>query len=407
MRTKLKIILLVDLLVMAAWLLSACQSDDDSYIDYLYNRGDLVSSTLLASHSKDDINALFANTDLFGPMPALYDVAAYKIIYKTVDTKGNIIDASGLLVIPQKAEGAKSPVLSYHHGTKFLDADVPSNSYGVAAEAVDAASFGYIVAAPDYIGYGVSKGIMHPHTIASAAGTVTIDMLRASKHFLMQQRIATNSQLFLVGHSEGGYTTIATQKMVQEKHSQEFTVIASTAGAGSYDISNTVAAFAQSATLPQPATAGFIVKAYDSVYELNRIDDIFQIQYVDIINTYYDGTNSRLEINEQLTVNTAELFNPQFLADFNSGAEVELKQKLAENDIYDWAPVAPTRFFHGQDDVNAPYFNSPTAVDTMKANGAPDVELVICQETPADHYTCRVPYFAYTIEFFAQYATDL
>ncbi len=398
---------LMSMIFITALLLSACQSDDDSPSDKSYTRGDLVSSSILATHNKDDINKLFAGTDLFGTMPALYDVAAYKIVYKTVDTKGNLIDASGLLAIPQKAAGAKSPLFSYHHGTKFRDADVPSNSYGVAAEAVDAASFGYVVAAPDYIGYGASKGMVHPHGIAEPQATVSIDMLRASRQYLSAHGIAVNNQLFLAGHSEGGYTTIATQRMMQERHADEFSVTAATAGAGVYDRSNTVATFLQSTTMPQPATVGFDVKSYDTIYEGNRIDEIIQAPYVDIINTYYDGTKSHAEIDAQLTPYTAELFTPQFLADFNGNGETELKHLIAQNDIYDWAPAAPTRLFHGQDDVNAPFFNSPTAVDAMKTNGAPDVELVICQETPADHYTCRVPYFAYTIQFFAQYAMDL
>ena len=397
----------MSLLTIAAMLITACNSDNDSPNGRPQARGDLVSGTLLVTHSSDDINALLASVGMFTNRPALYNVAAYKIVYKTVDIKGNLINVSGLITIPQKAANAKSPLLSYHHGTKFLDADVPSNSYGLIAEPVIAASFGYIVSAPDYIGYGVSKGLMHPHTQAGPSANACIDMLRAGKHFLSEHGIATNQQLFLAGHSEGGYTTIATQKMMQEKYPDEFSITATTAGAGVYDVSDTVALFLQSATMPQPATVGFIVKSYDSVYELNRIDDFIQAPYVDIINTSYDGTKSRVQINDQLTNNVAELFNRKFVADFNGNGETELKRILAENDVYDWAPTAPTRLFHGQDDVNAPNFNSPIAVDAMKSNGATNVELVICQETPADHYTCRIPYFVYSLNFFARYATDL
>lgn len=395
------------MMLIAILLATACQSDNDSSSDKPQARGDLVSGALLVTHNSDAINAFFDSTGLFSNMPALYNVEAYKIIYKTVDVRGNLIEASGLLTIPQKTTGLESPLLGYYHGTKFLDADVPGNRYGVDTESVIAASFGYIVSAPDYIGYGRSVGLMHPHTIAKPLGTASIDMLRASRLYLAQEGIATNPQLFLAGHSEGGYTAIATLKMMQETHTDEFSVTAVTAGAGVYDVSNTVASFLQSDTLPQPVTVGFLVKAYDSVYELNRLDEIIQAPYVDVVNTGYDGNMSRTELNAQLTTDTSGIFTPKFIADFNNGGETALKQILAENDIYDWAPIAPVRIFHGQDDVNAPYFNSPTAVDAMKAKGAPDVELVICQETPADHYTCRVPYFVYSLGYFASYATDL
>jgi pimeloyl-ACP methyl ester carboxylesterase len=405
MKNALRMFVLESLFIIGVFLITACQSEDQSAEEP--DRGELVSGTELVTHSSEDINALLANLGLFADKTALYNVKAYKIVYKTVDTKGNIIHASGLLTIPQKATDAKSPLLSYHHGTKVLDADVPSNSYGLIAEPVIAASFGYVVSAPDYLGYGASRGIVHPHGIAESQATACIDMLRASRQFLSENGVATNQQLFLGGHSEGGYTTIATQKMIQEKHALEFTITASTAGAGSYDRSNTVAWFLQSDTLPVPSTVGFDVKSYDTVYELNRIDEIIQAPYVDIIDTYYDGSKSADEINEKLTHNTAELFTPQFLADFNSDGEIELKRLIAQNNVYDWAPTAPTRLFRGKDDINAPFFNATIAVDTMKANGAPDVELVECQEVPANHYTCRVPYFEYSLNFFAQYASDL
>ena len=402
-----KTFLLTAVIFTTAWLLSACQSDDDSPNVSPEARGDLVSDSRLVTHSSEDINALFASLGLFTDTPAVYDVAAYRIVYKTVDTKGNLIDASGLLTIPLKARGAKSPLLSYHHGTKFLDADVPSNSYGLIAEPVIAASFGYIVSAPDYIGYGASRGLMHPHGITEPQAIASIDMLRASRQYLVEHDIATNQQLFLGGHSEGGTTTIATLKMMQEKYADEFSVTASTAGGGAYDRSATVAWFLQSTFMPQPATVGFTVKAYNTVYELNRLDEIIQAPYVEIIDTYYDGSKSHEQINEKLPTNPAELFTPKFLADFNGDGETELKRLIAQNDIYDWAPAVPTRLFRGKDDINAPYFNSTTAVNAMKANGAPDVELVECQEVPADHYTCRVPYFVYSLQFFAQYASDL
>jgi hypothetical protein len=232
-------------------------------------------------------------------------------------------------------------------------------------------------------------------------------MLRASRRYLATHGIAVNDQLFMAGHSEGGYTTIATEKKMQEEYADEFSITAVTAGAGAYDRSGSVAKVLQSATLPQPSVVGFDVKAYDTVYGLNRIDELIQAPYVDIINTYYDGSKSNAEINEKLTSNTAELFTPQFLADFNGDGETEIKRLLAKNNIYDWAPTVPTRLFHGQDDFNSFFSNSVTAVNTMKANGAPDVELVICQETPADHYTCRIPYFEYSLNFFAHYASDL
>lgn len=69
--------------------------------------------------------------------------------------------ASGLVSVPVKAAGARNPVLSYQHGTIFRDIEAPSNNAVASEVAVVMASLGYIVLAPDYVGFGASKGT-HP-----------------------------------------------------------------------------------------------------------------------------------------------------------------------------------------------------------------------------------------------------
>ena len=151
------------LLVFVLLLLSACGEGLDN------QRGKLVSQTELATIPASTASAImngYSSSGLLG-LTAQYDVVAHKIVYKTPDINGDLIEASGLVVAPVKDHGSKSPVISLQHGTMFLD-KAPSSMKGAADSAPEVsyadiavmfASQGYIVAAADFIGYGDTVGI--------------------------------------------------------------------------------------------------------------------------------------------------------------------------------------------------------------------------------------------------------
>jgi pimeloyl-ACP methyl ester carboxylesterase len=370
-------------------LLNACGGSSSSSIP-AGARGGLISASLISSKKV-----------LLLP----YKVDAYKIIYSTVDANGSPIKASGLLAIPQKTTTKKSPFLSYQHGTIFLDSQAPSISATSISGISTLSGMGFVVSAPDYIGYGESSSIMHPYIHADSLANASIDMLRASKNFLQQKSIKLNSQLFLTGYSEGGYATLALQKKLQESHTDEFTVTASAAAAGPFDLTETAKTIANKANNPKPAFMSFVLKAYDDIYQLNKVSEMFQSPYINIVNTYFDGTHSSSSINSGLNHTTMELFNSPFLTALQGSAQHSIKDKLTLNNIYDWKPTAPTRFYHSLNDEIVPYHNAQKAFNTMTANGAIDVTLKTC---PSDtHASCAVPYVFDTLDFFSRFSHDL
>ena len=353
-------------------------------------QGSLVSSSLVASTNQSFL---------------FYAVDSYKLVYYTVDTENRPIRASGLLSIPRKASGETSPLLSYQHGTIFTDALAPS----VHASSIQGISYlagtGYIVSSPDYLGYAESTSIIHPYVHADSLASASADMLRATKTFLANNNIATNNQLFLAGYSEGGYATLALQKEIQENLSGEFNVTASAAGAGPYDLNGTAEFLANQTTNSNPSYMNFVIKAYDSVYKLNSIDEMYKPQYRAVINTSFDGSRTGSQINTSLTPVTADLFEPAFLNNLQGTGSHPLKDALALNNLYDWAPIAPTRLYHGVFDEVVPYSNSTKALDTMRANGATQVTLGDCALN--GHVDCAFPYVLDAISFFSDYAENL
>ncbi len=354
-------------------------------------RGTLVNSKLVATK-----NATFL-------IP--YSVKAYSIVYYTIGVNGNKLKASGLLAVPQKATGEKSPLLSYQHGTIFLNEQAPSISNSSIDGIMILAGKGYIISAPDYIGYGESAGQIHPYIHANSLASASIDMLKASKQLLQSKNAGTNNQLFLAGYSEGGYATLALQKALQESNNKEFIVTASAAGAGSYDLTETAKTFANKVINTRPAYMSFLFKAYDTIYALNKISAMYQSPYLNTINSFFDGKHSSKRINDNLTTTTEGLFKASFLEILRDAGDHILIEKLALNNIYDWKPTAPTRLYHSPNDEIVPYSNSQKALTAMKDNGATNITLGDCPLKT--HTQCAVPYLFDTIDFFRAYVNDL
>jgi acetyl esterase/lipase len=362
------------------------------------SRGELVSVTTVSGRSKSEISLL-----------SKYGVDAYKLVYASVDAEGNPVELSGLLAVPRKPAEDKSPIFSFQHGTTFLNVDVPSLNDSTSDASILFASFGYIMVLPDYLGYGESVTKLHPYLHAETLASASLDMLRASQEHLQSLGVQTNGQLFLGGYSEGGYATLALQKDIQENHGGEFTITASAPGAGPYDLTSTMQFFMDKDIIEDIQYPSFVIKAYDHTYGLNEISNIYRPQYVDAINSAFFGNQSGGSIKRMLTTVTANLFTASFLQDVRGTQGHVLKDKLAENNLYDWTPTAPTRFFHGQDDELVPYANTVTAVNTMTANGATNISLKNCRVfgMATTHGNCALPYLEDTIDFFRGYAQDL
>ena len=399
-------------LVLVSNLIVSCGgSGDPANPITTFNEGDLVASESVRSPLKSDISIEFQL-----PLTTLkYDTDCYKLTYKTPDLSNVLVNASGLVCLP-KGKTGPSPLLSYQHGTIFTQAATPSNPtsvyfwYGAAS-----AAFGYITVVPDYLGYGVSSSMPHPYVHAKSLSSTVINMLRATKHFLALPSInrATNGQLFLAGYSEGGYATLAAQKTIELTLASEFTVTASEPGAGPYDVTGTVQAQSSSSTIFDPSAGAFLIKSYDTIYNKpSQIDHYFTPVPAGLMATLFSGALDGYGIATALggyNISTNTLFNQAFLDNYNGAGEVAIKAFVAENNIYNWKPSAPTFLFHGEKDDVVPYANTTTAIQAMQANGAPAVALHNCDagSLPTTHSNCSWPYHVDMMATFAPMALGL
>ncbi len=367
--------LLVVLLVSS---LASCHHSEDDPQPTLPSGQDLfVSAQSIGTFPKTQMQALATLVGFGAFAPQLkYDATYYKFVYKTT-YHGQLIQVSGILGIPLNTPKAPA-LLSAQHGTMFRQADSPSNFPNTFTGFELFASAGFVTVIPDFIGLGVSSGVVQPYYDKATSASTVVDMLKAAKYFLQQQNIALNQNLFLIGYSEGGYVTMAAQQEIETNSQQQLTLTAAAEGAGGYDLTGMLTGIATVPTYATPSFLALILQGYNTTYSWNRpYTDFFQAPYAARIPALLDGTKDRATIDAQLTTSPAALFTPAFYAALGTtSGEPVLKQQLTDNGFGSWVPRSPTRLYHGTNDESVFYQTSVTTFARFQAAGATNVTFV-------------------------------
>ncbi len=198
-------------------------------------RGSLIQSppTRVASLDTAGVAAQVAQYGDFGTQLAAFagaprcGIDVHHFEYATVGAAGEKATASGALMVPTGSDPACTgarPLVLYGHGSSLARqvdmADLaPAAVYGVSSIEIAAlyAAQGYVVVAPNYAGYDMSSLTYHPYQIADQQAKDMLDALAAARKALpaLAHPVVDNGQLFLTGHSEGGYATLATLRALQ------------------------------------------------------------------------------------------------------------------------------------------------------------------------------------------------
>jgi hypothetical protein len=384
------------------FIVSGCNRTIIDPIDPLTNKY-LVSSSLIGTYSKTDLTAragsLTGNADpvTISIVTSLlkYEIKAYKIIYKTKNTDGTEIQASGALIIPTVTDAI--PMISQQHGTIRSDLQAPSN-YQTSSESYTTASIfgsnGFIVACPDYLGYGVSKNIEHPYEHRESLAQASLDMIRASSEFIAKEKINWNKKLMITGYSQGGFATMSLQKKIEEQFPTEFNLVASSCGAGAYNKTQFMKDLINN---PSVGNAGYnqlyiwVTQTYNRVYGLNRLmNTYFKEPYAADIQA--NGNNANVKVSLNLA------FADAFKKGVNDGTDTKFLDAVKDNDVFDWAPKTETQLIHGDADPVVLYINSVTAEKAMKAKGG---KVVLLTTLGGTHESTIPDYALKTFSFFS------
>ena len=144
-------------------------------------------------------------------------------------------------------------------------------NYEMSFLAATFASAGYVVVAPDAIGYGATKDREHPYMHAASLGWTSLDMLRAAREFARQKRLDLDPRVFITGWSEGGLCGMALHKLIEDTCRDEFPVAASSLFAGCYALTAMIDLFCSyDEDFPEHQIYYWMLRSMIRVYGLER-----------------------------------------------------------------------------------------------------------------------------------------
>lgn len=359
----------------------ACQKEEQSTepAPVIQERGEISSFVQLGIYTPDDILQIINSTIEDFPFELKHSVKVYSVQYYTVDCNDILRLASGAIAIPDGIQNL--PLMSIQHGTetmKHMVASVnPSNSTEGMAILI-AGSMGYYAITSDYLGFGVSD-IPHPYMHAESLVPSVIDFIRVSRSFADTKHVDLDGKLFLTGYSEGGYASLAAQKVIEEQYPDEFSLAGVAPMSGPYDLSGMIENVFTSNNYPLSAYFAYFFNAYDGIYSWNRLDELFKEPYASSLSVLFDGTKSWGTVISQLPAPVNELFREAFILDYLEGYEPEIALAIKENTLLGWKPVSPIHFIHGDADQLVPLYHALNAMDSFTSNGATQISLTTIQ----------------------------
>ncbi|MDI9336190.1 MAG: alpha/beta fold hydrolase [Gammaproteobacteria bacterium] len=222
-----------------------------------------------------------------------------KITYKTVNAKNQLVNTEAVVLVPQgngaDCSGDRPVVLLAHGTTTDVDYDISSqtNGEGQLAQAFFA-SRGFVVVAPNYVGYGISKSQPHPYLVEQQQSKDMIDAYKAAKKSNLFKEKA--GKLFVTGYSQGGFVAMATHKAMQQ---EGITVAASAPLSGPYAIQAISDKFFVDGDVNLGATTfyPFIMRAYQEAYGnvYKNPSEVYTADWISKgIATLLPGTNSTI-----------------------------------------------------------------------------------------------------------------
>lgn len=373
-----------------------------------------VSHKYIATYSVNMIKNMYSTLQLAYPEAAplmekvQYDVNVYKVVYKT-PFKDKDVNASGLLCVPVAA-GNFFPILSFQNGTNTAHADAPTVNLGnpLFQYLHATASMGYIVLLPDYLGFGESEQMMHPY-LHKKSTVASIENLIVAAGEMMDNDLITvkwNNDLYLMGYSQGGWSTLSTTYDINKVASLPFKVKAAVCGACPYSLSLVQNFMFENTTYPMPVYMAYSGVSYHELgLVTNPLTDYFNEPYADALPSYFNGQYNGDEINALLNDTVAVLINPSFLNGINTDPAYEdFRNAMADNSISGWNTDIPIRLYHGTADIYVPVTASEQVYQEFEDAGSGSKVTYIPLEGD-DHTTAAVPTILNAIIWFNQFET--
>ena len=361
----------------------------------------LVSYNLVKSHTTKTISELWKKHHI--PKVILKvrnDVDIYEIMYKSKWIDSSYILCSGIYFAPKNIKNA-APIMMYGHGTQIHKHRTISDEDAQQGICLGFATDGYAACYPDYYGIGKGEGD-HLYQHAWSEAMSFIYMLYAIDELNKKINVKTNGQLFLTGYSQGGHSSFAAQKYLEELNDPRFQVTASSPMSGAYDMTGEQQKY-MFQEYPRPFYLPYLLVSYQTAYRVLNTDNIYSIfksPFDTLLPKYYSNNIDKTldDLDKIMPKIPAEVVNDSLVEVYKSDTNFLFKIKLKENNLTDWKPKAPVQLCYCKGDREVNYKNSEVAYNNMTALGVTNIKLNNLSDK-LDHNTCA-PFAVMATKFY-------
>jgi len=342
------------------------------------------------------------NSTLYKALPNK-KITVARIIYNTIDPSGNPILASGAIFYPTAdvSYDRLGTILGVHY-TLGANYEVPSQK-GAVTEGLFSL-FGYVVVAPDYIGYGASMDLVHPYYDVMSTGQVSADMLLASKEYFASISRSIGHKVTVMGYSQGGQASLAFLKFVETTplYEDAFVIDQVFAGGGAYDLIKSYDTFVARNYSSQPVTIPLLVLGMNYGDSLNL--DLSKMFSPTLLAHYQDWILSKMYTTDQVSAMIGETKLTKIMApeafDTTNPNTIKFLKALRNNSlivygkITNWVPKAKITLLHATKDTIVPYENTESAYKAFLAAGCNVTKVDIPNK---DHKEAGPEFYSYVM----------
>ena len=287
-------------------------------------------------------------------------------IYKSLDTEGNPITLSGKVIVP--ADGKFDRYMLISHYTIGSNKEAPSNCFPLEGLLC---SMGYALICPDYIGYGITVDKVHPYLVMDLTAMNVVDMYVAVKKYFDAVKLKPKyDDIYLMGYSQGGATTMAVEYMIEDIYNEyileePIKIRRVFAGGGPYDVKATYERFVTTNVADYPVAVPLVLQGMIAGNHLDlEMSTIMQPWLCDHLDEWVNSKKYvTKEINNLIGTKVTSKMLTETGMDVQSKEVSELFKAMVENSIisYAWIPQAPVYIMHSMDDETVTYTNATNA----------------------------------------------
>ncbi|MBJ3811177.1 alpha/beta fold hydrolase [Streptomyces flavofungini] len=370
-------------------------------------RGTLLSAELLYTLTSPKDSAAELTASGYDPGAARHGVDAYRLVYRTVDTKGRPTTASGLFTVPRGVQGRLRTV-SFAHGTGVHRVDAPSMQRKVflTGPAITYAAAGFATVAPDYLGMGTGPG-KHPWMDVPSETTASLDLLRAARRFAPRTDRTLDRDVLVTGFSQGASAALGLGRALQAGEDRHFRLGALAPISGAYDFGGAeIPALLAGDGELEPRWS--VVYAAYTLVAFDRVHDVYEnpgeVFRDPAVAELFDGMHTGPQMISALPRTPAELLTPygrDLLAHPKGGLAAGLR--ATDSVCKDWKPAAPTRLYMARGDEQATVRNTANCAAAFQESGmrVPVVDLGAVDHQKSRHLGSNVRATAEVVRWFS------